>query len=38
MIKGINTKAVSLVRYSGPFLKWTKEEFRQMDQKTKELT
>ena len=31
LIKGINTWAVSLVRYSGLFLKWTKDELRQMD-------
>ena len=33
LIKGINTWAVPLVRYSGPFLKWTRDERRQMDQK-----
>ena len=26
LIKGMNTRAVLLVRYSGPFLKWTREE------------
>ena len=26
IIKGINTCAVLLAKYSGPFLKWTKEE------------
>ena len=31
LIKGINTWAVPLVRYSGPFLKWTREELKQMD-------
>ena len=30
LIKGINTWAVSLIRYSGPFLKWTRDELRQM--------
>ena len=35
LIKGINTWAVPLVRYSGPFLKWTKDELKQMDQKTR---
>ena len=25
LIKGINTWAIPLVRYSGPFLKWTKD-------------
>ena len=33
-IKGINTRVVSLVRYLGPFLKRTKEELRQIDQRT----
>ena len=36
-IKGINTWAVSLISYSGPFLKWTREELKQMDQKTRKL-
>ena len=26
-----------LVRYSGPFLKWTREELKQMDQRTRKL-
>ena len=30
-IKGINTWALPLVRYSGPFLKWTRDELKQMD-------
>ena len=37
LIKGINTWAVPLVRYSGPFLKWTREELKQMDQMTRKL-
>ena len=37
LIKGINTWAVPLVRYSGPFLKWTREELKQMAQRTKKL-
>ena len=37
LIKGINTWAVHLVRYSGPFLKWTREELMQMDQRTRKL-
>ena len=37
LIKGINTWAVPLVRYSRPFLKWTKDEFEQMDQRTRKL-
>ena len=28
LIKGISTWAVPLVRYSGPFLKWTKDELK----------
>ena len=35
LIKGINTWAVPLVKYSGPFLKWTIDELKQMDQRTK---
>ena len=30
LLIGINTWAVSLVRYSGPFSKWTREELQQM--------
>ena len=37
LIKGINTWAVPLVRYSRPFLKWTSDELRQMDQRTRKL-
>ena len=37
LIKGINTWAVQLVRYSGPFLKWTRDELRQMDKRTRKL-
>ena len=33
LIKGINTWVVNIVRYTGPFLKWTREE--QIDQRTK---
>ena len=36
-MKGIKTWAISFVRYSGLFLKWTREELRQMDQKTSKL-
>ena len=35
LIKGINTWAVPLVRYSGPFLKWSREELQQMDPRTR---
>ena len=37
LIKGINTWAVPLVRFSRPFLKWTRDELRQMDQRTRKL-
>ena len=37
LIKGINTWAVSLVRYSRPFLKWTREELKQMGQRKRKL-
>ena len=36
-IKGINTWAVVLIRNSGPFRKWTRDERRQMDQRTRKL-
>ena len=37
LIKGINTWAVPLVKYSVPFLKWTRDELKQMDKRTKKL-
>ena len=37
LIKGINTWAVPLIRYSGPFLMWTRNELKQMDQRTRKL-
>ena len=37
LIKGINTLAVPLVRYYGPFLKWTRDKLKQMDQRTRKL-
>ena len=37
LVKGINTWAVPHVRYSEPFLKWTREEFKQMYQRTRKL-
>ena len=37
LIKGINTWAVPLIRYSGPFLKWTRDELKRMDQRTRKL-
>ena len=37
LIKEINTWAGPLIRYSGPFLKWTRDELKQMDQRTKKL-
>ena len=37
LIQGINTWAVPLVRYSGPFLKWTRDEHKQMNQRTSKL-
>ena len=36
-VKGINTWDVHLVRYSGPFLMWTREELKQMDKRTRKL-
>ena len=37
LIKRINTWAVPLVRYSRPFLKWNRDELKQMDQRTRKL-
>ena len=37
LIKGINTWAVLLVRYSGAFVKGTREVLKQMDQRTRKL-
>ena len=37
LIKGINTWPVPLVRYSEPFLKQTRDELKQMDQRTRKL-
>ena len=37
LIKGIKTWAVPLIRYSGPFLKWTRDELKQTDQRTKKI-
>ena len=37
LIKGINTWAVLRVGYSGPLLKWTRDELKQMDQRTRKL-
>ena len=37
LIKGISTWAVPLIRYSGPFLKWTRDELKQMNQRKRKL-
>ena len=37
LIKEINTWVVPLERYSELFLKWTREELQQMDQRTRKL-
>ena len=37
LMKGLNTQAISLVRYSGQFLKRTRHEFEQMDKRTRKL-
>ena len=37
-MKMIDTWAVPLIRYSGPFLKSTREELEQIDQRTRKLT
>ena len=37
LIKGINTWAVPLIRYSRSFLKLTRDELKQMEQRTRKL-
>ena len=37
LIKGINTWAVPLFRYSGPFLERTRDELKQINQRTKKI-
>ena len=37
LIKEINTWTVPLIRYSGPFLRWTREELKQIDQRKRKL-
>ena len=36
-MKGINNWAVLLIRYSGPFLKWIRDDLKQIDQRTRKL-
>ncbi len=36
-LKGINTLAGPRIIYSGPFFKWTRDELKQMDQRTRKL-
>ena len=37
VIAGVKSSTGVLVRYSGPFLKWTKDELKKMDQRTRKL-
>ena len=37
MIKGVNAWAISLMRYSAPFLDWTVDELKAMDRRTRKL-
>ena len=37
LIKGMNTWAASIVKYSRPFLKWIRESLKQMDKRTRKL-
>ena len=37
LVKGINIWAVPRIRYSGPFLNWTSDQFTQMNQRTRRL-
>ena len=36
-VKGINTWVVPLVKYSGSFLKWNREQLKQIDQRTRKI-
>ena len=37
IVKGINTWAIPVLRYSTPFLSWTKTELQSIDGKTRKL-
>ena len=37
LVRGINTWAVSLLRYSAPFVSWRKIELQAIDRKTRNL-
>ena len=37
LIKGIDTWTITCVRYSGLFIKWTREELKKMDHRTRKL-
>ena len=37
LFKEINTSTVNLFRYSGPFMQWTREEFKQIDERTRKI-
>ena len=37
VIKGINTWAIPVLRYSAAFLNWTKAELQEMDRRTRKL-
>ena len=37
LVKGINTWAIGVVRYSAGVLDWTKDDLRQMDPKTRKM-
>ena len=37
LIKGINTRVIPHVKYSVPFLKWTREELEQIEQRKENL-
>ena len=37
LVKGINTWAIGVVRYSAGVLDWSKDDLRQMDPKTRKM-
>ena len=37
LIKGMNTWGLSIVRYSGPLMKWVRKQHKQMNRRTRKL-
>ena len=37
IVKAINSRAIAVVRHGAGIMKWTKEELREMDRKTRKI-